>query len=143
MSSATSPDGNVHRERTFSEVEDQNPPLRNNSYASIPSDDTAVPSVSATDETDSNINNTDARNLFTAVLDWYLELIALVVAFLSFGAIVAIVSAYHDEVQPEFTYSISINTLVAIFSTILRATLLFVISEGKIEILVRPLPNDI
>ncbi|KAF6804877.1 hypothetical protein CMUS01_14748 [Colletotrichum musicola] len=42
---------------------------------------------------------------------------------------VTIVLVYHDQVQPHFTYNLSINALVAIFSTILRATLVFVVSE--------------
>lgn len=138
MANETNAGGSAEYEHRLSESENQSPLRRSNSYVSVPTDDTIVSSGSSTDETDTamNADHTEKRNPFTSVLDWSLELIALLVAFLSFGAMTAIISMYHNEVQPDFAYKISINTLVAIFSTVLRATLLFVISEGKIEILV-------
>lgn len=63
---------------------------------------------------------------------WYLEVLALLVSIASFAAIIALLSAFDEKPQPELTY-ININTLVAIFTTILRAALVFVLAEGKMK----------
>lgn len=62
---------------------------------------------------------------------WTVEVFALIISMVSFGGIVALLVAYDNEPNPGFTEVISINAIIAIFSTILKATLLFVISEGE------------
>ncbi|KAF6816369.1 hypothetical protein CSOJ01_02992 [Colletotrichum sojae] len=132
MTNRTNSDENADSEHGLSGVEDQTL-RRNNSYVSVPVDDTTVSSGASTGETAiaESFVHAENRNAFATLRDWSIELIALLIAFLSFGAMTGIISAYHDEVQPDFTYKISINTLVAVFLTILRATLLFVTSEGQ------------
>ncbi|KAF4924821.1 hypothetical protein CGCVW01_v003933 [Colletotrichum viniferum] len=44
-------------------------------------------------------------------------------------AIVILLSANNGQVQPDFVEQISINALVAIFSTVLRASVLFIVTE--------------
>lgn len=61
---------------------------------------------------------------------WQPELLALIISISSFAGIVGLLVKYNGRIQPDFADQISINALIAVFSTILRATLLFVISEG-------------
>ncbi|KAF4429783.1 hypothetical protein CGGC5_v002773 [Colletotrichum fructicola Nara gc5] len=44
-------------------------------------------------------------------------------------AIVILLSTHNGQVQPDFVDQVSINTLVAIFSTVLRASVLFIVTE--------------
>ncbi|KAF4809371.1 hypothetical protein CGCSCA5_v011553 [Colletotrichum siamense] len=60
---------------------------------------------------------------------WQPELLALIISISSFAGIVGLLVKYNGRIQPDFADQISINALIAVFSTILRATLLFVISE--------------
>ncbi|KAH0440670.1 hypothetical protein CcaCcLH18_02340 [Colletotrichum camelliae] len=60
---------------------------------------------------------------------WQPELMALIISISSFAGIVGLLAKYNGKLQPDFADQISINALIAVFSTILRATLLFVISE--------------
>jgi hypothetical protein len=49
----------------------------------------------------------------------------------AFLAIVTILAVYNNEEQPAWKYSLNINTLVAILSTLLRASLVVIVEEGK------------
>ncbi|KAK2757415.1 hypothetical protein CKAH01_05672 [Colletotrichum kahawae] len=60
---------------------------------------------------------------------WSLEVFALIISMASFAGIVVILAIYDEKPQPGFANSISINTIIAILSTILKATLLFIVSE--------------
>ncbi|KAF5506077.1 hypothetical protein CGCS363_v005811 [Colletotrichum siamense] len=60
---------------------------------------------------------------------WFFEALALIISLSSFAGIVILLIKYDGELQPEFTDQISINAIIAVFSTILRATLLFILSE--------------
>ncbi|KAF6796998.1 hypothetical protein CMUS01_15818 [Colletotrichum musicola] len=63
--------------------------------------------------------------------DWKFEFLALLIALFSFGSMVTILGTYHKQPQPGFAYkTISINTIISIFSTILRTTLLFISAEA-------------
>ncbi|KAF6830870.1 hypothetical protein CPLU01_07059 [Colletotrichum plurivorum] len=54
---------------------------------------------------------------------------ALVVSAAAFLTIVAVLYKLDGELQPELAYDLNVNTLIAIFSVMLRATLLFVMAE--------------
>ncbi|KAH9240716.1 hypothetical protein K456DRAFT_574870 [Colletotrichum gloeosporioides 23] len=66
---------------------------------------------------------------FVISKEWAFELLALLLAISSFMGITVLLSTQNGQVQPAFVDQISINALVAIFSTILRASVLFVITE--------------
>ncbi|KAF6795051.1 hypothetical protein CSOJ01_13510 [Colletotrichum sojae] len=53
----------------------------------------------------------------------------LMVSAAAFVPIVVILCKLDGEVQPDLPYDLNVNTLIAIFSAMLRATLLFVIAE--------------
>ncbi|KXH32000.1 hypothetical protein CNYM01_02415 [Colletotrichum nymphaeae SA-01] len=56
-------------------------------------------------------------------------MLALFISICSFAAIIATLGAYQGKPQPQYGYDININAIVAILSTVLRATLLFVIAQ--------------
>ncbi|KAF9878471.1 hypothetical protein CkaCkLH20_03963 [Colletotrichum karsti] len=70
----------------------------------------------------------DLRKLNTFIM-WQLEVFSLVISMASFAGIVVLLAMYDGKPQPGFASRISINALIAIFSTVLKATLLFVVSE--------------
>jgi hypothetical protein len=49
----------------------------------------------------------------------------------AFLAIVTILAVYDNEEQPAWKYSLNLNTLVAILSTLMRASLVVIVEEGK------------
>lgn len=103
-------------------------PTKVNSQASIPeADASSRGNTSSQAETESINTKHRSSSVFQS---WLLELLALLVSLTSFGTITAISSKYDQEVQPEFTHNININTLIAILSTIVRATLLYTLSQG-------------
>ncbi|KAL3293103.1 hypothetical protein RB213_015357 [Colletotrichum asianum] len=61
---------------------------------------------------------------------WRFEFLALLISCAAFAAIAALLGVYNERAQPEFAYNININTLIAILSTVLKATLVFVVAEG-------------
>lgn len=68
---------------------------------------------------------------FVLLIEWSLEWLALIFSISSFMAIVILLSTHNGQVLPGFVDQISINALVAIFSTVLRASVLFIATEGK------------
>ncbi|KAF6825984.1 hypothetical protein CMUS01_09616 [Colletotrichum musicola] len=64
---------------------------------------------------------------------WSLEMMALVLSAAALLTIVAVLYKLDGELQPELAYDLNVNTLIAIFSVMLRATLLFVMAEAEIE----------
>jgi hypothetical protein len=68
------------------------------------------------------------RALFFA---WWLELASLLLAIAAFIAIAITLYKYNQQEQPAWRYSINLNTLVAILSTVLRACMVVVVEEGN------------
>ncbi|KAF0328635.1 hypothetical protein GQ607_004047 [Colletotrichum asianum] len=62
---------------------------------------------------------------------WRFDFLALLISCAAFAAIAALLGVYNERAQPEFAYNININTLIAILSTVLKATLVFVVAEGQ------------
>ncbi|KAH0429474.1 hypothetical protein CcaCcLH18_08394 [Colletotrichum camelliae] len=104
-----------------------NHPTKVNSEASIPEVDASSGKNNSSQAETGSINTKHRTS--SVFQSWLLELLSLLVSLTSFGAITAILSKYDQEVQPEFTHNININTLIAILSTILRATLLYTLSQ--------------
>ncbi|KAE9574842.1 hypothetical protein CGCF415_v004959 [Colletotrichum fructicola] len=61
---------------------------------------------------------------------WTFELLALVASVASFAAIIVLLKSYDQLPQPSFSFGISISTLIAVFTTALRASMIFTIAEG-------------
>ncbi|KAK1676500.1 hypothetical protein BDP55DRAFT_105180 [Colletotrichum godetiae] len=57
---------------------------------------------------------------------WMPELRVLLLSICLFAAIIITLGAYHGKPPPQYDYNVNINAIVAVLSTVLRATLLFV-----------------
>lgn len=110
-------------------------------YASIPAEDPTVssarPSISTVVGDGSVLEQSQKRAESPGKLGtlnaWIFEVLALLVSITSFAAIVILLVLYDKKPQPEFAYSLNINTFIAIFTTILRATLVFMVAGGKLK----------
>lgn len=65
----------------------------------------------------------------TAIKPWAFEVVVLVLALGAFAAIVVVLWIYNGEESPAWQYSINLNSLVAILSTVLRAALMVPVAE--------------
>jgi hypothetical protein len=63
---------------------------------------------------------------------WIVEILSLVGALLLFCTIIGLLRGYHDNKQPVWKYSISLNSLVALLSTLLKALMMVAVAEGKL-----------
>ncbi|MBE3042246.1 DUF3176 domain-containing protein [Candidatus Bathyarchaeota archaeon] len=73
-----------------------------------------------------------SRGVFLASLSpWKWELVSLFTGYAVLAAIFVTLSQYDGKDLPEWPYSLNLNSLVAIYTTILRALLLFPVAEGK------------
>jgi hypothetical protein len=72
-----------------------------------------------------------SRSRLSLVTVWWAETISLLMAIGAFLAIVTILAVYDNQEQPAWKYSLNLNTLVAILSTLLRASLVVIVEEGK------------
>ena len=64
--------------------------------------------------------------------EWKWEIGALLISILTLMAIIITLSNQNGKVAPNLPSGINLNTLIAILTTILRITILVVISEGEI-----------
>lgn len=64
---------------------------------------------------------------------WWQEIISFLFATVLFVVIAAILAKYNGQEQPESKYSLNLSTLVAILSTLMRASLVVVVEEGKYD----------
>lgn len=62
---------------------------------------------------------------------WVWELLSLLLAAIAFAAIVITLAIYQGRPLPQWPHQISINTLIAIFTAVLKAALLVPVGEGK------------
>lgn len=71
------------------------------------------------------------RSRLSLVTVWWNEAVSLLMATGAFLAIVTILAVYDNKEQPAWKYSLNLNTLVAILSTLMRASLVVIVEEGK------------
>ncbi|KAF6821412.1 hypothetical protein CPLU01_12495 [Colletotrichum plurivorum] len=122
-------------------------------YASIPGEDSGASFPRPSTPTAANDGSGLEKSREAAVSPpgklgtlgaWLFEVLALLVSVASFAGIVALLVLYDEKPQPEFEYSLNINTFIAIFTTILRATLVFmvagVIGQSKWRWITSPRP---
>lgn len=125
------------------------------SYASVPTNELRISSTSARSATETvadEVENHKSQAYLPlsrpgTLRAWAPEVLALVVSTAAFVVIVVILCKLDGEVQPNLPYDLNVNTLIAIFSVMLRATLLFVIAEGRpvpqVKIFAKRQPVDI
>jgi hypothetical protein len=63
---------------------------------------------------------------------WIPELVSLLLALSSFIAILVILSRYKGNLQPSWRHGITINAVVAVLATAMRAFLVAVVEEGEL-----------
>jgi branched-subunit amino acid transport protein len=64
------------------------------------------------------------------VRQWLFEILSVVGALLLLCAIVGLLVGYHDTKQPVWKYSINLNSLVALLSTLFKALMMVAVAEG-------------
>lgn len=62
---------------------------------------------------------------------WKYELLAIIVSMLAFISMVILLKVSDGNPQPQFAYSINLTTTIAIFTTLLRGAMLYVVAEGE------------
>ena len=62
--------------------------------------------------------------------EWWLEIICGLLAVGALFAILATVYPYNGRPLPQWPYGLSINSLIAIYVVILKATMLLVVTQG-------------
>jgi len=62
---------------------------------------------------------------------WWTEFVCCVLVMGALLAIVATVYPYSGSPLPQWPYGLSINTLIAIYVTTLKAAMLFVVAQGR------------
>jgi hypothetical protein len=91
--------------------------------------------VSETDEdrlSIERIHNNGKGHSHGRFWQWILEILSLVGALLLLCTIVGLLVGYHDNKQPVWKYSISLNSLVALLSTLFKALMMIVVAEGTL-----------
>lgn len=73
----------------------------------------------------------DKHNSTSVFITWWFGLASLVAAIAALITIVITMAKYNDKEQPEWRYSINLNTVIAVLATILRSCMVVVAEEGK------------
>ncbi|KAF5486767.1 hypothetical protein CGCS363_v013572 [Colletotrichum siamense] len=66
---------------------------------------------------------------FNVLSLWKYEFLAIIVSVLAFIAMIILLKVSDGKPQPKFAYSINLTTTIAIFTTLLRAAMVFVVAE--------------
>jgi hypothetical protein len=73
----------------------------------------------------------DKHNSASVLTTWWFELASLAASIAALIAIVITMAEYDNKEQPQWKYSINLNTLIAVLATMLRACMVVVAEEGK------------
>jgi hypothetical protein len=67
---------------------------------------------------------------------WATEMVSMIMSLLSLAAIIAILAAFDGVPQPDWgsRVSLTLNSLIAIISTLCRAMLMLVVAEGNVHL---------
>ena len=78
-------------------------------------------------------NTPGSRSSWSILRDWWVEIAVWLVALASLMAIFIILKTYHGSRLEDWTrdYHVSLNTVVAVLSTIARTVIVLVVEEGK------------
>ncbi|KAH7314336.1 hypothetical protein BKA65DRAFT_516622 [Rhexocercosporidium sp. MPI-PUGE-AT-0058] len=77
----------------------------------------------------SNKNTTHQPQKFDSLRNWKWELLSLVGMTMSLVAIILLLNHYDGKPSPLWPYEITLNTLVSIFSTLLKALMMMAVAE--------------
>ena len=83
-----------------------------------------------TNEAVTSDHRADHGSPFEVLKDWWLEILSCIITVAALIAIVAIIYPYQAQPLPQWPYSISINTLIAVMATIMKAAMLLITAEG-------------
>lgn len=70
------------------------------------------------------------RSCLDLIAAWWIEIISLLVGVGALVAIAVTLAEYNSKEQPAWKYSVNLNTLIAILSTLLRVCMLYGVEEG-------------
>lgn len=70
------------------------------------------------------------RNNPGILKQWWVEISSCMLMLCMLGAIIGILLPYDNQPLPQWPYHISINTLIAVLTTVLKATALLILAEG-------------
>jgi hypothetical protein len=62
---------------------------------------------------------------------WWFEVVSLLIGVGALGAIIIMLLKFDGKEQPAWKYSVNLNTLVSILSTLLRVCMLYGVEEGN------------
>ena len=85
------------------------------------------------ERSDEERNTPGSRSSWSILRDWWVEIAVWLVALASLMAIFIILKTYHGSRLEDWTrdYRVSLNTVVAVLSTIARTVIVLVVEEGK------------
>ncbi|KAK1853681.1 hypothetical protein CCHR01_03673 [Colletotrichum chrysophilum] len=106
-------------------------------YARIPSPELCDPSATPDDTIEEeytafqkcDYSSGERRGVTAALSIWAFEIMTLLTSVAAFAAIIVLLSIYHEQPQPHMSQGLNINTIIAILSTIVKATLVYVVAE--------------
>lgn len=61
---------------------------------------------------------------------WTLEIIACLMSVIFLAAIIVVLYMYDGKSMPDWPYGITLNALVSVLSTVMKASMVFIITEG-------------
>jgi cobalamin biosynthesis Mg chelatase CobN len=107
-----------------------------NSQPRADSTNTATDHQSLADSTsvDHNAQNAQCpapQSTSSTLKRWLAELSAWITGLIALAAIIITIGLHNGRPLPDWPYSISVNALVSIFATILKAMMMVPIAEGK------------
>jgi hypothetical protein len=95
-------------------------------YVPIPNHDHNEPDKRATRPRTRNLS----RNWWDRL--WVVEMLSYLLAILSLAVIVMILALHQNKPMPQWPGLISINSLVSIFTSIMKAAMLLPVAEGRL-----------
>lgn len=89
-----------------------------------------VDEVHRADETEKSSLLYRPLDKLATLKQWTFEFVALFFSVAAFVVMVILLVVIHEKPQPEWAYGVSINSLIAVLTTLLRAAMVFILAEG-------------
>lgn len=81
-------------------------------------------------QTDEKVMWNSPTRRWDSLRNWWLEILCLVVVTAALIAITFTLFSHQNRPLPEWPYSVSVNTLVAVYVVVLKGAMLLIITEG-------------
>ncbi|RDW63240.1 DUF3176 domain-containing protein [Aspergillus mulundensis] len=65
---------------------------------------------------------------------WTLEILGCIISLIFLAAIIAVLYHYDGQPMPDWPYGITLNALVSVFSTVMKATMAFILTESLAQL---------